>query len=267
MSGGKMSRIKVRDLKFRYGKKIVLNNISFEVGEGEILMILGPNGSGKTTLLKCLNKLLKPEGAVLIDSFEISKLNEKEFAKLVGYVPQLHTPVYPYRVIDVVVSGRTPYLGLSMPTRKDYELAYDILNRFGLGHLADKPYTQLSGGELRLALIARALVQQPRILLLDEPTSHLDFKNKVLVLRILRDIAREGLAMVISEHDPNLASVFSDKLLILYEGRIIGYGKVEDVLTVEHITKVYGIDVEIFERNGKRYIFPTISLRSAESSL
>ncbi len=253
-----MSGVSVRNLKFSYGEKIVLNDVSFEINKGEILMILGPNGSGKTTLLKCLNRLLKPEGAVLIDSFEISQLNEKEFAKLVGYVPQIHTPVFPYKVVDVIVSGRTPYLGFSMPTRKDYELAYDILNRLGLSCLANKPYTQLSGGELRLVLIARALVQQPRVLLLDEPTSHLDFRNKVLILNILREVARDGIAVVISEHDPNLASIFSDKILIMHRGKVVSYGSAQEVLTEEHIAKVYGVDVEIFERNGKRYIFPAV---------
>ncbi len=251
-----MSGVKVRSLRFSYGKNIVLEDLSFEVDEGEILTILGPNGSGKTTLLKCLNRLLKPKGSVLIDSFEISKLNEKELAKLVGYVPQIHSPAFPYKVVDVVVSGRTPHLGLSIPTRKDYELAYDVLGRLGLSHLADKPYTQLSGGELRLVLIARALVQQPKVLLLDEPTSHLDLRNRVLVLKVLREIAREGIAVVMSEHDPNLASIFSDKVLLMCKGKIVGYGRVQDVLTRENIAKVYGVKVEIFERNGKRYMFP-----------
>ena len=122
-----MSGVEVRSVKFSYGKEIVLENVTFEVNEGEILTILGPNGSGKTTLLKCLNRLLNPEGSVLIDSFDISKLSERDLAKLVGYVPQIHLPAFPYRVVDVVVSGRTPHLGLSMPTKKDYELAYNVL--------------------------------------------------------------------------------------------------------------------------------------------
>ncbi len=254
-----MSGVKVRGLRFSYGEKIVFEDVSFEVDEGEILTILGPNGSGKTTLLKCLNKLLKPKGSVFIDSFDISKLNEKELAKLVGYVPQMHSPAFPYRVVDVVVSGRAPHLGFSTPTKEDYELAYSILDRLGLSHLADRPYTQLSGGELRLVLIARALIQQPKVLLLDEPTSHLDLKNRVLVLKILKEVAKEGIAIIMSEHDPNLASLFSDKVLLMHKGKIVSYGSVQDVLNKENIVKVYGVDVEIFENNGKRYIFPTIS--------
>jgi len=253
-----MSGVKVKELTFRYDKKVVLDHLSFEVNKGEILAILGPNGSGKTTLLKCLNMLLKPKGSFFIDSFDISKFNEKEIAKFVGYVPQIHSLVFPYKVIDVVVSGRTPYLGFSTPTKKDYDHAYNVLNKLGLTHLADKPYTQLSGGQLRLVLIARALVQQPKILLLDEPTSHLDLKNRVLVLKILREITSEGTTIIMSEHDPSLVSIFSDKILLMCNGKIVSYGKAKDVLNRENIAKVYEVNVEIFERNGNRYVFPIV---------
>lgn len=253
-----MSGVKVKELTFRYDKKVVLDHLSFEVNKGEILAILGPNGSGKTTLLKCLNMLLKPKGSFFIDSFDISKFNEKEIAKFVGYVPQIHSLVFPYKVIDVVVSGRTPYLGFSTPTKKDYDHAYNVLNKLGLTHLADKPYTQLSGGQLRLVLIARALVQQPKILLLDEPTSHLDLKNRVLVLKILREITNEGITIIMSEHDPSLVSIFSDKILLMCNGKIVSYGKAKDVLNRENIAKVYEVNVEIFERNGNRYVFPIV---------
>jgi len=253
-----MSGVKVKELTFRYDKEVVLDHLSFEVNKGEILAILGPNGSGKTTLLKCLNMLLKPKGSFFIDSFDISKFNEKEIAKFVGYVPQIHSLVFPYKVIDVVVSGRTPYLGFSTPTKKDYDHAYNVLNKLGLTHLADKPYTQLSGGQLRLVLIARALVQQPKILLLDEPTSHLDLKNRVLVLKILREITSEGTTIIMSEHDPSLVSIFSDKILLMCNGKIVSYGKAKDVLNRENIAKVYEVNVEIFERNGNRYVFPIV---------
>jgi len=253
-----MNGVKVKELTFGYNEKVVLDHLSFEVNKGEILTILGPNGSGKTTLLKCLNMLLKPKGSFFIDSFDISKLNEKEIAKFISYVPQIHSPVFPYKVIDVVVSGRTPYLGFSTPTKQDYDYAYNILNKLDLTHLADKAYTQLSGGQLRLVLIARALVQQPKVLLLDEPTSHLDLKNRLLVLKILREITSEGITVIMSEHDPNLASIFSDKILLMCNGRIVSCGKAKDVLNRENIAKVYGVNVEIFERNGNRYVFPTV---------
>ena len=253
-----MSGVKVKELTFGYGDKVVLDHLSFEVSKGEILAILGPNGSGKTTLLKCLNMLLKPQGSFFIESFDISKLNKKEIAKFVGYVPQIHSPVFPYKVIDVVVSGRTPHLGFSTPTKQDYDNAYNILNKLGLTHLADKPYTQLSGGQLRLVLIARALVQKPKVLLLDEPTSHLDLKNRVLVLKILKEITSEGITVIMSEHDPSLASIFSDKILLMCNGKIVSYGKVKDVLNRENIAKVYEVNVQIFEKNGNRYVYPVV---------
>jgi len=254
-----MSGVKIKELIFGYNEKVVLDHLSFEVSKGEILAILGPNGSGKTTLLKCLNMLLKPKGSFFIESFDISKLNEKEIAKFVGYVPQMHSPAFPYKVIDIVVSGRTPYLGFSTPTKQDYDYAYNVLNKLGLKHLVDKPYTQLSGGELRLVLIAKALVQQPKVLLLDEPTSHLDLKNRLMVLKILREITSEDITVIMSEHDPNIASIFSDKILLMCNGKVVGYGRPRNVLNKENIAKVYGVDVVIMERGEYRYIFPIVT--------
>jgi len=254
-----MSGVKIKELIFGYNEKVVLDHLSFEVSKGEILAILGPNGSGKTTLLKCLNMLLKPKGSFFIESFDISKLNEKEIAKFVGYVPQMHSPAFPYKVIDIVVSGRTPYLGFSTPTKQDYDYAYNVLNKLGLKHLVDKPYTQLSGGELRLVLIAKALVQQPKVLLLDEPTSHLDLKNRLMVLKILREITSEDITVIMSEHDPNIASIFSDKILLMCNGKVVGYGRARNVLNKENIAKVYGVDVVIMERGEYRYIFPIVT--------
>ncbi|UYZ39430.1 MAG: ABC transporter ATP-binding protein [Candidatus Methanospirare jalkutatii] len=250
-----MSGVRVYELSFSYSKQEILKKLSFEVGKGEVLIVLGPNGSGKTTLLKCLNMLLKPEGSIFIDTFDVSKLNGGELAKLMGYVPQIHSPAFPYKVVDVVVSGRTPHLDFSVPSEDDYKFAYKILEKLGLKNLAERPYTQLSGGELRLVLIARALVQQPKVLLLDEPTSHLDLKNKVLVLKVLREIANEGITVIMSEHDPNLA-IFADKLLLINSGKIVAFGKAQNVLTKENIAKLYEVNVEIFERNGRCYIFP-----------
>ncbi|MDM7911687.1 MAG: ABC transporter ATP-binding protein [Methanotrichaceae archaeon] len=201
--------------------------------------------------------LLKPEGRVMVDNMDLKSLSSRDMAMLMGYVPQMHSPDFPYRVVDVAVSGRTPRLGFSIPSKRDYELARKALDSVGVGHLADKFYTQLSGGELKLVLIARALVQEPKVLLLDEPTSHLDFKNRVLVLKILRDIADEGLAVIMSEHDPNLASLFADKvLLMMNKGEIVGYGPPREVITPESLMKVYGLEVDVFERDGVRYIFP-----------
>ncbi|NMC10380.1 MAG: ABC transporter ATP-binding protein [Methanothrix sp.] len=254
-----MNGVEAVDLCFSYGEMMIIRQASFGLQPGEILSILGSNGCGKTTLLKCLNMLLKPEGKVLVDNMDLKSLSGRDLAMLMGYVPQMHSPDFPYRVVDVAVSGRTPQLGFSIPSKRDYELARKALDRVGVGHLADKFYTQLSGGELKLVLIARALVQEPKVLLLDEPTSHLDFKNRVLVLKILREIADDGIAVIMSEHDPNLASLFSDKvLLMMNKGEIVRYGSAKDVLSPENIMKVYGLEIEVFEKEGARYIFPRL---------
>lgn len=254
MNGG----IEAADLCFSYAEQKILHEVTFDVRSGQLVTILGPNGSGKTTLLKCINLLLQPEGSIQVDGTEISKISSSELAKKIGYVPQAHTPAFPYRVLDVVVSGRTPYLGLSAPQKEDYELGYQMVKQVGIDHLAEKPYIRLSGGELRLVLLARALVQQSRVLLLDEPTSNLDMKNRILVLKVLKEIVEQGVAVLMTEHDPNLASLFSDRVLLMNEGRIIRYGRADDVLSRENIMEVYGIDVEIFRNNGNRYIFPVV---------
>lgn len=254
-----MSGVEAVNLCYSYGAMPIIRQASFELQAGEILSILGSNGCGKTTLLKCLNMLLKPEGRVLVDNVDLRSLSSRDLARLMGYVPQMHSPDFPYRVVDVAVSGRTPRLGFSIPSKQDYELAREALCRVGVGHLSEKYYTNLSGGELKLVLIARALVQEPKVLLLDEPTSHLDFKNRVMVLKILREIADDGIAVIMSEHDPNLASLFSDKvLLMMNKGEIVRYGPARDVISPDNIMKVYGLDVEIFEKGGFRYIFPRL---------
>lgn len=254
-----MNSLNAVNLSFSYGGCLVLDKISFEVNSGEILTILGPNGSGKTTLLKCLNRLLKPQGSILVNSIDISEVNERELAKLIAYVPQMHSPVFPYKAIDVVVSGRTAHLGFSMPKEEDYCAAFEVLRLLGLEYLADRPYTQISGGELRLVLLAQALFQQPKILLLDEPTSHLDLKNKVLVVEVLRGVADRGIIVITTEHDPTVASVLADKVLLLKNGKVITCGKPPDVITEDNLFQLYGTEIGVLESHGFRYAVPRFS--------
>lgn len=252
-----MSRIRVEELSFYYGNRLVFQNLNFHLEQGEVLIILGPNGSGKTTLLKCLNLLLKPRGAVFVDMDSVTSMKKKEIAKIVGYVPQNHSPVFPYKVIDVVAGGRTPYLGFSAPAKEDYKHAYNCLERLNISSLAERIYNQISGGELKMVLIARALAQQPRFLLLDEPTSHLDLANRMKVFKTLREMAEgEGIGIIASEHDPNMASGPSDKVIFLKDGKMLVWGSASEVLTIDNIKYVYGIETEIIERNGFRYVLP-----------
>ena len=253
--------ITAKEVKFSYEKELVLKGIDIEVVKGEVATLLGPNGSGKTTLLKCLCALLKPlTGCVYVDGKDISKMKRGELAKLMGHVPQDHKPPFPYTVIDVVVMGRAPYIGaLSIPSKRDYAIAEKTLEIVGISHLKERVYTQISGGEMQLVLIARALAQQPQVLLLDEPTAHLDFKNKILVLKTVRSLAKkEGLAVVMSLHDPNLASMFSDKVYLISKGIVVDRGEPSKVITRDNLEKVYGVNVEVIEQNGIKFVVPVL---------
>ncbi|MCC6023571.1 MAG: ABC transporter ATP-binding protein [Thaumarchaeota archaeon] len=254
-----MERVVVENLSFSYRHGFELKGISLKVWGGSVVTLLGPNGSGKTTLLKCINALLKPRtNCVYVDGKDVLKMREDERAKLMGYVPQSHSPTFPYTVLDVVLMGRTPYLGVfQRPSKADVAKAEEALKLVGLNHLKDRPYTEISGGERQLVLIARALAQDPRVILLDEPTAHLDFRNQFRVLRVVREVAkRKDVAVVMSLHDPNLAYLFSDAIALMSGGRIVAFGDPNNVITKENIKAVYGMDVEIVDNERGRLVLP-----------
>ena len=183
--------LEVKDLSFSYNSRSkVLEGVSFDIEKGEIFSVLGPNGSGKTTLLKCLNGILKPpSGKINLENIDISRLSVSELAKHIAYVPQIHRPVFSYTVLDIVAMGRNPYIGdFSLPGKKDTDIAIEKLKLLEICHLKNRSYTDLSGGEMQLVMIARALTQEPEILLLDEPISHLDFRNQIRVMQIVKKL-------------------------------------------------------------------------------
>lgn len=241
--------VKVENATFSYGKKPVWENISLEVKRGECLSLLGPNGCGKTTLLNCIsgsNPLTS--GSIQLLGKEVSAYDVGEKAKRLGYVFQEHSAPFPYTSIEVVRMGRTPHLGLfGSPDEKDTELAYKIMEDLGIAHLAGESYTQISGGERQLVLIARTLCQQPDILLLDEPTSHLDFKNQALVLRNVKKLSDAGMTIIMTSHFPNHVWHVGDRVIMMGYSGIIADGKVDDVMTEENLSKTYGVPVRIFE--------------------
>lgn len=254
-----MEGIIVEKLSFTYGHGFGLEDVNLRVRAGEVVTLLGPNGSGKTTLLKCINALLKPRlGCVYVDGKDVLRMKGDELAKLMGYVPQLHNPTFPYTVLDVVLMGRTPHLGtFQQPSKADVQKAEEALKMVGLHHLRGRPYTDISGGERQLVLIARALAQEPRVILLDEPTAHLDFKNQFKVLKVVRSIAKErGVAIIMSLHDPNLAYLFSDTIALMKGGRIVACGRPEDVITEENIKAVYEMDIKIIGNERERLVIP-----------
>jgi len=254
-----VERVVIENLSFSYEHGFELRIDNIRIGSRIIFTLLGPNGSGKTTLLRCIHAFLKPRtGCVYIDGKNVLRLKEDEIARLMGYVPQTHIPVFPYTIFDVVLMGRTPYLGIfQQPSKEDFRKAEEALRLVGLYHLKDRPYTEISGGERQLVLIARALVQEPKVLLLDEPTAHLDFRNQFKVLKIVRNIAKEkDITVIMSLHDPNLAYHFLDIVALVKNGEIIAYGPPENVITKENIKIVYGMDVEIIDNGRGKYVFP-----------
>lgn len=240
--------VKVVDLHFSYPNgKDVIKGVSFKVMEGDVFSILGPNGCGKTTLLKCLCGILKPtRGSILLDDVNVNSISRSEYAKMVAYLPQEHRSFLPYRVLDFVVMGRAPHLGIfSTPSDRDYSIAEEALKEVGAYHLKDRPYVELSGGEKQLVLIARALAQQPKILLLDEPTSQLDLKNQAIVLKVLSRLAQRGLIIIMTTHFPTHAFLHSNRVGLMMAGRFLAIGEPEQVITEENLRKAYDVDVKV----------------------
>ena len=240
--------LKVENLCCGYAKKTVISGISFALDCGDLLCLLGPNGIGKTTLFKTILGLLPPQGgSVLLNGIDTKLMSRKEFAAQVGYVPQAHTPPFSFSVIDVVTMGRVAHLGFfSSPTAKDRSIAEDALRRLSISGLRDKVYTEISGGERQLVLIARALTQAPKVLIMDEPTSNLDFGNQVRVLDHIRQLAKGGeVGVIMTTHYPNHALRFASKVAVLGSKDFFTIGKPEQVITSQYIQDAYGVSASI----------------------
>jgi iron complex transport system ATP-binding protein len=253
-------KLTINNLSFNYSSIPILKEINLEIGLGEVLSIVGPNGSGKSTLLKCINRILKPkQDAILIDGQDTRKLNLRELSRLMGYVPQSSTNSFPFTVFDVVMMGRKPYIHWSIGEH-DNEIVAQMLDFFGIGHLAMRHFNELSGGEQQKVIIARALAQQPKLMLLDEPTSALDIRHQLEILCILKSLAQsKERSVIVTMHDLNLASRFSDRMLMLKKGEIYALGTPEAVLTEKNIEEVYGIQANVSTSVvGKPQVTPII---------
>lgn len=239
----------VRKISCGYNDKVLLKSIEFKVEKGEILCILGPNGVGKTTLLKSMLGFLKiKSGEIIFNDIDIQKISNKQRASIVAYVPQAHEPPFPYRVLDVVVMGGYSHLGyLKSPSRNDYKEAEDILESLNIKYLKDYIYTEISGGERQLILIARALAQKPKILIMDEPTSNLDYGNVIKVLRQINILAAKGMSIIMTSHSPEQAFLCSAKILLIEKNNKVHIGSAEEILTEENMKSAYGEIIKIKE--------------------
>ena len=247
--------INVQNIIFKYEENKILKGCSFDLEKGKIFSLLGENGCGKTTLIKIIGGILKADaGNILIDHQDINKLKSKEVAQKMAYVPQEHISSFPYSVLEIVVMGRNPHLGIfSRPSAKDYDIAKEAINLVGIYELKDKNYRKLSGGEKQLVFIARAMTQQAEYILLDEPTSHLDFKNQHKILSIISEIVKERkVGVLISLHDPNLAINFSDYGIMMKDGKILAHGNMDDISTSNNFTLLYDTKVQVDYLEGKR---------------
>jgi iron complex transport system ATP-binding protein len=239
-----------QDLAFSYSGDMgspVFRAVSFSVIPGEIFCLLGPNGTGKSTLLKCVSNVLHGwTGTVMLDGRRVEEMSPAETARYVGYVPQNQVSTFPFLVKDVVVMGRNPHLNiLSSPSREDHAIASSAMDTVGVLSLADRPCTTLSGGEWQLVLIARALAQKPRIMILDEPTSHLDMGNQMRILDVVKDLSKKGLAIVMASHFPDHAFMVASEVAILNHSHITAKGTPHEVLTDESLKSTYGVDVKV----------------------
>lgn len=242
-----MTVLKVENLVCGYdSKQPIIKGISFEVEDGEFVGIVGPNGSGKTTLLRAIAGLLKiQEGSIMINRHRIDQLERRELSRRVAFVPQLMEPVEGFSVEELVMIGRTPYFErFAFEKADDQDAVKWAIEELKIENLADRPITELSGGEFQRVAIARALAQEPRLLLLDEPISHLDIRYQVNICKLLRKL-RSHRSIIATFHDLNIASRYCSYLILMKDGKLIAEGSPEKVVTQENIWKAYRIKVAI----------------------
>ncbi len=249
--------LKLENVSSGYVEEII-KEINFEAHDGEFIGIVGPNGSGKTTLIRTIAKLLKPKkGSIYLNGRDLAKIKVKDLAKIIAVVPQNFHVDFNFNVENVVLMGRTPHLGrFELEGEKDFEIAFRAMRIVGCDHLVGRSVNEISGGELQKVIIARALAQEPKVLLLDEPTAHLDVNHQIEIMNMLKKLAEGGILVIAVIHDINLALQFCSRLILMKDGRIVAFGKPEEI--VGHIKDIFGIDVVVRRHpiTGKFYVLP-----------
>ncbi len=247
-----------KDLTYTYptGAQPVMEHFNLQIEAGTITAILGPNGAGKTTLLHLALGWLKPlAGSIQLNGLPITSYTRRQLGQWIGLVPQNESTAFDFSLLEYVLFGRTPYLPpLAMPGELDVKIAEDKLAEVGLGELKQRPIPSISGGERQLVLLARALAQQPKILLLDEPTSHLDLSNKGRLVNILRELKKQGVTILFTTHEPDVASAIASNMVLMQKGRILQAGLAETVMTSELLSQLYGLPISVKKLDGKRIV-------------
>lgn len=248
-------KISIQNISFSYNGTPTLDQIDFAIAEGELVALVGPNGSGKSTLIKCMNGLLKTQkGVVMIENKAIDRYAPSELAREMAYIPQNENRQSALNVFDVVLLGRKPYINWK-PSEKDLSVTAEVIKKLHLEPIAMKSFSKLSGGQQQAVYMARALAQEPNILLLDEPTSNLDIKHQVEVLELLKKLTQKGITVVIALHDINLASRYADKILMIKNGQLFAAGG-RETITENNLEKLYDIKVEIIKTGEQLFVVP-----------
>lgn len=253
----KQPQLQVNQLSFGYHGEPVLRQVSFSMQAGELMCLLGPNGVGKSTLFRCiLGGNSGYQGEILLDGKNIRTLKQRQLAQWVGYIPQNSVPVFGYSVYDTVLMGTTVSLGMFRnPGKAQQQAAQQAIEQMGISHLSRRSVAQLSGGERQLVMIARALAQKARFLLMDEPTANLDYGNQLRVMRMVRELSRQGYGILVSTHSPEHALQYADRVLVLKEGQVLCCGEPGKVLDASTLSKAYdvGIQVHQVQQGDKSY--------------
>jgi iron complex transport system ATP-binding protein len=248
--------ISVKDLSFSYGTTMVLHGIEMNATAGKFTVLLGKNGSGKSTLLKLLAGLLPcKSGDINIMGKDIRSLSISDRAKVIGYLPQFHSPAFPFTVEEVVLTGRASYI-FAIPGRKDMDKTDEAINKVGISHLRQRPYTELSGGERQLVMIARVLAQEPRVVLLDEPLSHLDLSNQIRFLALIKELIMSGLTVVAVLHDPNIAFMYADDFILIKDGTIRDLHNDEKPWNASTLIDLYGVHLQTMPFRNRALVIP-----------
>lgn len=245
--------ISVKELNFSYGSNKILDQVNIDIQKGQFTVLLGRNGCGKSTIFALITGLEQYKtGSIRILDKERKKLSFAQCSKIMGFMPQSHKPIFPFKVKEVVLTGRAAFSGFS-PSATDKKLVLEALEELGISHLADRPYSDLSGGEQQLVMISRVMVQQPPIILLDEPTNHLDVYYQTYVMQSLRRMCDKGMTVIAIMHDPNLALSYADKAYFMKDRKILDYEQSESTSQAAFLEYIYNIPFNEISHSGKSY--------------